>query len=331
MKQLCLSLFRYRVILFATGAAALLLAHGSLSAGNPIEKRQAGKTNRYTKVEQIGAIADPSATEASGLAVSRCRPDRFWLVNDSGNPPVLHLLSSAGKDLGQYKVAQAQNIDWEDLAGFVLNGIPYLMIADVGDNRGQHTQGALYIIQEPACNASGSGGIDILFPEWTIQFQYEDGPRDCEAVAVDAPHNRVLLLSKRTTPPVLYELPLLTDPTRKKLTARKIVALTTIPPPSREDLQYRYGSCASQPTAMDLSPDGTTLFILTYTHIYQYQRRENETWAEALQNRPRIISCLPHPATGQLRQRESLAVHPLTGDLFITSEGEQAPIYRIGR
>jgi hypothetical protein len=73
---------------------------------------------------------------------------------------------------------------------------------------------------------------------WRVRFRFEDGPRDCEAMAVDPEQPRALLLSKRTEPPVLYELTLLPG---APLPSRLAGKVTT----SRHDLVGNAGSCPS--------------------------------------------------------------------------------------
>lgn len=298
----------------------------------PTPPGETGKTDLYGPPEKIGMITDPAVSEVSGLAVSTSNHDILWAINDSGHPPTLYALASSGRMMGQFNVTGADNIDWEAIALFNVNDTSYLMIADVGDNNGRYGYRTLYIVKEPIIKTATDSSLKL---QGKITFQYEDGPRDCEAVAVDVNSRRILLLSKRDKPPCLYALPLNFPPVlprqalpEKVQTAHRIALLTTLPPLTKKDLRYKYGQYAACPTDMTLSPDGALLTILTYTNIYQYQRRAKQCWAEALQAQPIRID-LPHPSTGLLKQRESLARHPITGDIFITSEGRYARIFRI--
>lgn len=295
----------------------------------------------YGPPEQIGTITDPAISEISGLAVSINNNGILWGINDSGHPPVLYALSTTGRTIREFTVIGADNVDWEALAIFSSGNESYLIIADVGDNSSRYDHRILYIIKEPFLNGKPPVSEEMgstLEIHQEIPFRYEDGPRDCEAIAADTAGERILLLSKRDTPPRLYELPQLFPPRgipEKKpknglggvKTARKIALLTTLSLLTEKDRSYEYGQYAACPTDMTLSPDGTLLTILTYTNIYQYKRTLRQSWADVLKLRPtRIV--LPHPATGQLEQREALARHSITEDLFITSEGRSAPIFR---
>ena len=206
----------------------------------------------YGPVEQTGAIVDPEISEASGLAASSLDDTLFWVINDSGNPATLFAIARDGRVRAKYTI-DAPNYDWEDLAAFSLDNTAYLLIADIGDNLAVRPVCNLYIVAEPKVTDTTPATVPALLPvKWRIEFRYPDGPRDCESVAVDARRKRILLLSKRDKPPVLYELPLL--PASGVIQAEPVGPVTTIPPPTPEELKEPYGYTWSRPTA----PAGVT-------------------------------------------------------------------------
>ena len=281
----------------------------------------------YGNAALVGSITNPAIKEASGLAHSLAAKGILWVLNDSHNTATLFAVTTNGSTVGEVRLEGAQNRDWEDLASFRLDGRPYLLIADVGDNEARWDTCTLFVVTDPLCDAP-----DRVLPETvpvarTIEFRYSDGPRDCEAVAVDVPGDRILLLSKTTTPPVLYELPLRNTGAATVLEAKRIAELRTIPPPTAEDLRGRYGKYRSQPTAMDLMLGGTGMIVLTYKHAYLYHRAEGGDWEEAFWERPQTL-ILPDPRTGIMRQRESLCIDPETHVVTVTSEGSPSPLYR---
>ncbi len=278
----------------------------------------------YADVAVAGTLADPAIGEASGLAPSRVSPGVLWVLNDSGNPPELYAIGTNGASLVTCRIGDVRNTDWEDLASFRLKGVPYLLIADTGDNGATRDDCALLIIREPTEAERGSRGSPVLPVAWTLRFRYEDGPRDCESVAVDAGAERVLLLSKRTKLPVLYELPLLPTGTGGMEVARRVVAVDSIPAPPKGQKRKHW----AQPTAMDATIDGTGLAILTYEHGYFYERQPGESWAQALMRTPQRI-VLPSRDTGVLKQRESLCFADGTRQVFVTAEGRHAPLGRL--
>lgn len=273
---------------------------------------------------RVGAITDPMIQETSGIYASQKNKPILWVVNDSGNAPVLYAILPDGRRLREFAIEGAiKNTDWEDLAGFQYEGKDFLVIADVGDNKARRKFCSLFIVKEPDPGATGP-----LKLQWQMRFNYEDGPRDCEAVAVDTANQRILLLSKRQKPPVLYELPLVIYPSDTLYTARPIAKISTIPQPTASDLKEKYGKYRSRPTSMDLSSDGRTLFILTYKNGYTYSRKINQTWEEAFQSLPKLIR-LPHPNTGELVQREAICIDHETGRLIVTTEQTPSPIYTL--
>ena len=149
----------------------------------------------------VGRLQNAKIDEASGIARSQRYPDVFWLANDDG-PSVLYAIDGTGKDLGRIEIKDASNRDWEDLASFTLDGVPYLVAADIGDNQGSRKDVRLYVIEEP------EAGDDKVKPEWRIEFTYPEGPRDAESIAVDVDNERVLILTKRDVPALLYAVPL---------------------------------------------------------------------------------------------------------------------------
>ena len=81
---------------------------------------------------------------------------------------------------------------------------------------------------------------------------------------------------------------------------------------------------------MDLSPSGKELVVLTYKDAYSYQRFVGEGW-EAAFKRPPMVIRLPALDDAELRQREALCFDSRGQAVYVTSEGQYAPIYRLDR
>lgn len=258
-------------------------------------------------------LTSPAVTEASGLAASPSAEGFLWMVNDSGGTPEIHLAQTDGTPRGAVTVADAVNKDWEDLAAFTFNGKPHLLIADTGDNGSARETCNLYIVREPKLPAEGetlSGKAPIL---WQITFTYEDGPRDCESVAVDKENAKIILISKRTDPPGVYELPL--KPAKNAI-ARKIGATET-KSPGIVSVPF-----ANQPTGMDFSADHRKAVIVTYLSVFLFQREEKESWADAFAKNPEVLA--PH----KLAQAEAVAFSRDGKSIFAVSEKPSSPIVR---
>jgi hypothetical protein len=290
---------------FKTLAVIALVAAVAGCAPEPLVANFGSKA--VAEPVQVGHLANQQISEASGLASSGLYPGVLWVINDSGNEPLLFSIGTDGTDLGAFRVEGAVNYDWEALASFRLQDTAYLLIADVGDNWGQRKTYTLYVVKEPLITATGLGNEPVAGIAWQIRFTYEDGPHDCEAVAVDTAGRRVLLLVKSSRPPVLYELPLLPGDTDAIALAHR---LTDIP---------HFNS----PTGMDIAPDGQSAVVLTYDSAYLFFRRPKEDWAVALQKKPRPLSF------EQLKQQEAICFGFYGKSVYITSEQLPAPLLRI--
>ncbi len=254
-----------------------------------------------------------ASRESSGLAPSKRSDDHLWVLNDSGSGPDLYLVGNDGTYAGTLHVDHASNVDWEDLDSFTLDGKAFLLIADTGDNNSWREFCQLYIVPEPAFPVKGQ--ILDATPAWTIRFRYEDGPRDCEAVAVDPVEKKILLISKRTNPPAVYELPLLPGSPGKIQTAKKIGTVRVERPLNAPLVPY-----GNQPTGLSLSPDGSLAAVLTYYSVFLFPRSKGESWAEAFARSPERLK--PH---GQ-EQCEAITFSNDGRTIDVLSEGLMPPI-----
>lgn len=312
-----------RVARVSCALLAIVCATGSPTVAS--DKNPPLETAHGPGISFLGNLSDSSIREASGIAASRRRADILWVINDSGNEPLIYAVGLDGSDRGHVPIRNARNQDWEDLAAFVYNRTAFLLIADCGDNENRRKSCFLYIIEEPRV---GPAGIVEKSPQewsWRIEYVYADGPRDCEGVAVDMHRREILLLTKRTDPPVLYSLPLTFTQSDTVQKARPVTKVGGIPKPTTEDLREDplYGRFRSQPTAMDLSPDGALIAILTYKQVFLFDRQSNESW-------PQVFGRAPVPLViPRMRQAEALCFGTDGRSLLMTSEKLPAPLYRL--
>lgn len=266
-----------------------------------------GAAESFVPHRQRPMSANPALKELSGLARSERDGGLFWALNDSGNSPVLYLLDGQGQSRGWVGVAGAPNTDWEDLDAFTLEGRPYLLVADTGDNLARRDFCTLSIVPEPSLEESTQGRE--IRPAWAICFRYDGAPRDCESVAVDIRAKEIFLISKRTWPQKLYSLPLRPLPSAAPVVARRrgIVNLPKAAPWE--------GPYASQSTGLAFNPDGNLAAVLTYARVFLFARQPGETWPQAFARKPERLR------RHGLNQAEGLAFSADGKQILVMSEG----------
>jgi len=264
-----------------------------------------------------GLMLDPQLRETSGLALSLRHRNTLWMHDDGGNPPRLFAVDRDGGRMATLRIEGVPKTDWEDIAAFRQGGRDYLMLADTGDNGGLRRTLQLHAVEEPAALENAR-----LKPAWSIVFRWPDGPRDCEAMAVDARRGEVLLISKRRQPPELFRLPLKAqiDP---PAVAERLGRLRMPPALAPQGGTDERAPLSAQVTAADISPDGRRLAVMTYRYLLVYDRRGDEDWTRAIAREPRAI-VLPW-----LPQAEAMGWDNDSRHVFATGEFVPAPLYRI--
>lgn len=258
--------------------------------------------------------------EASGLTQSIQHPNLYWTHNDSRSffdptptEAVLYAVDAQGQLHGELWLDGVKPYDWEAISHFKQGDQPYLLIADIGDNRARRSRGIrLHAVQEPKTIA----GKISRRPAWTLELRYPDGARDAEAMAVDEHENAIYILSKRDDKPQLYraELP------RGRNSSQILRLLGSIPPldalvETTEPGDLRVLPFIHQPVDMAFAPDRSEVALLSYAHIYLFARSPEQSWLNALQGTPHIIH-LPGA-----RQYEGLSYSTDGQSLLVVREG----------
>lgn len=266
-------------------------------------------------MEVAGKLENGKLDEASGLARSYRSPGTLWSSNDDGDA-VIYALDRTGKHLGKVELRKSDNKDWEDLASFTLDGEPYLMVADIGDNMARYKKRTLYFAKEPRSDENKTK------VDWEVDFRYPNGARDAEAAAVDVANERVLILSKRDIPPSLYEVPLRADDT---VTAKWLGTIESLPRPLRRDVEMapKTKDWHWQPTGMDISADNRAAVIMTYRAVYYYLRRDGQDWFDALNSQPIRIGL------GNFQNAEAVAFGDDRHTVYVTGEHRNSLLLRV--
>lgn len=277
----------------------------------------AGDLPAYTGPLAVGQLAEPANQETSGLTASYRMPGVLWTHNDSGGDPVLFAVNTDGTLRGRVRVEGTRNFDWEEVASFELDGKAWLLAADIGDNFAIRAGGCtLHILPEPDAVSLSPERELVVAPAYSINFTYEDGPRDAESLAVDAKEKTIYILSKRDEVPRLYKLALAPTKAGEPAVATFAGLVPHLPQPTTLQRAIRLPTQGylGLPTAMDFSRDGTLALVLVYEQPLLFPRAPGESWAEALAREPIKL------ASPQLPQAEGACFSPDGRSIFVASE-----------
>jgi hypothetical protein len=316
---------------FRIVSVGLLVGMSACSAQDPPAKKVAQKAEFF---RQTGLVKPAEIQESSGAAASFHSPNAFWTINDSGHSASVYCLSLTGDLQATVALEGAQNRDWESMTRFTLASKHYLVVAEVGDNGSRHDRCRLYIFQEPKIE-NAKKPLTLKIVPIAIEFNYPDGSRDCESVAIDPATNDIWLFEKLMQlnfrrKPHVYRipskdwLPRLSKavPNDPHLAPQKTGPKSDAESPNRLTAQ-RLGAMNHRfITGGEFSPDGNQLVLRTYTHAIYYQKRENDTWAEQFFKLQPVMLPLPIQSQG-----EAITFSPDSRSALVTSEGVRQPIW----
>lgn len=225
---------------------------------------------------ELGLIQDSVLNEVSGMISSRKNPGLLWVINDSGNDPKLFLINEIGIIIHAYLIDGIDNTDWEDLAIHTdhFTGKSRIFIGDVGDNYAIRNHINVIVFDEPIPLNSN----DTLIDEYQkFIFQYEDGSRDAETIMVDPVDSKLFIISKREEQVRIYEAP------------EQLSEADTM------QLAYKLSLPINNVTSGDISSDGNEILIKSYTSIFYWSKKDNESILEALKSEHQIVDYVLEP------------------------------------
>ena len=229
-----------------------------------------------------GSVEEETLIETSGLAQSKIDNSLFYAINDSGNDPKLFGLDSSGKHLGAWNIDYSPKHDFEDLAAFEIEGDPYLLVADTGDNLNWRNSQSLLLLKEPSLEGIGKN-LDVVK---RVTFSFLNGHRDIESVAVDESEKAAYIVSKKRIPPEVFRVSL--DHEGHQI-LEALGTINGIPAPTPLDLDRRgpFGIYSSLPTSMDIQSDKAV--ILTYKELYLFEKEPDDDWISAFSGVPKKV------------------------------------------
>jgi hypothetical protein len=227
-------------------------------------------------------------TELSGLA--RWHDGTFWAHNDSGDGPRLFHLSKTGAVIGEVTLQGATAVDWEDIA---VRGRT-LYVGDIGDNTAQRPDIAVYTVRAGTADATKR------------TLRYPDGAHDAETLLVDPETGLLAVITKDFGGAAgVYTG---RDGTLKHATT----------------LNLGIGAAL---TGGDVSADGRTIVLRSYTRAYVWTRRDGESLATALKRDP---ACTVHADLLDEGQGEALALSRDGRQFWTIPEGANPRLRRYG-
>lgn len=287
-----------------------------------LAQAQAFEAAPFQPAQLDALITDSRLDEISGMASSRRADQRYWVHNDAPRPAELQAIDNTGKSIARLRIEGVRAIDWEDIASYTIDGKPWLLIGDIGDNAGVRKDYELIAVEEP--DLAGQPATLSVKPAWRLRFRYADGAHDSEAMAVDVSRREILLVNKHA-PLAVYRLPL--GPPVKGpgiLVAEKLRDLDAIPQPNASERQARFPAArfGGSPTGLDIDPAGHRAILLTYRDIWLFTRSPHADWSQAFAGKPRQISLPP------IAQAEAIAFDRRTQAILVSGERLPAPLLR---
>ena len=235
-----------------------------LACGRPSQKDEI-RDDLFTEGETLGKVGK-RLVEASGLVASVNNVDHYWAHNDSGNPAELFLIDNKADIKLTCKFGKLKNRDWEDIAigAGPKEGVTYVYIGDIGDNRAEYPVKFIYRFEEPVF----TGQAELTISDYdTLMVKLSDGVRDSEALAIDPLSNDMILVSKREDSVRLYQVNYKDQ--QDTLWAQRIGILPL-----------------HNINAADVSANGMEVLMKDYDRIYYWKREGNESMAELLNKKP---------------------------------------------
>jgi hypothetical protein len=225
------------------------------------------------------AVASSAVTELSGLSASRKNDGVLWVHNDSGDVArVFAVRASDGRNLGEFDLAGANAVDWEDIAVAPSRtaGVSDLYVGDIGDNT--HSRGSVqvYRVPEPAVDtAVVDPPPKTLSGVVALTLRYPDGPHDAEALIVDPATREVFILTKELSSGTSQVFRAPADLPNGSTTVLTQVAtmssgLTGLP---------------GAVTAADISPAGDVIAVRTYASVALFPRPAGTVLSAAFERR----------------------------------------------
>lgn len=216
---------------------------------------------------ELGRLGDARLIEVSGVVPSPTTTDLLWVHNDSFDAPTDAAITALHRD-GRLRGRVALPFAVQDLEDIGVASCPdrtgpCLYLADTGNNTGERTDTAIFIVKEPIPDDSGvfvDGTTATLVARIDTATSGLPAGLDIEALAVFPDASALLLFEK-------------VDAATARVFAKRgpldaagpFEQVGTI---ATESPSIQFGRMI---TGADLHPSGTALVVRTYTGIFEHR------------------------------------------------------------
>lgn len=273
----------------------------------------------YGEPKVVGKLESDEIKESSGLTASKCQPDVFWTHNDSGDEAFLYAIDSKGRNRGTWKVAGAENDDWEDIASYKdASGKCVLFVGEIGNNARTRSERAVYRVAEPMVKPEDAA-YTKKNPGTTEQseklvFNFPDSPHDAETLMIHPSSGDIYVVSKGVSGPAgVYKI----NPRFGSAEAQRAEKIADISVPAVPNGLLTGG---------DISPDGKRVVVCDYFAAYELvlpagARNFDEIWKQ----KPLRLE------TGKREIGEAIAFAADGKSVVLTSEKKNSPVIEVKR
>lgn len=275
--------------------------------------------SRFLPPVVTGTIRSREITESSGLAASRCQDNILWTHNDSGDDAYIFALGLNGDVLGTWRVAGAENVDWEDIAAYKDKaGKCWLYIGEIGDNKARRPVHLVYRVAEPTVTpaAADSNRKEPLLTVNAdqIRYTYPDFDQDAETLLIHPQLGSIYIVTKRVSGPAgVYRV----KPDFGSVETQKAESVGQLSVPAIPN---------GFVTGGDISPDGKHLIICDYSGAYEFDLPAgaasfDQIWSQA----PIAVELGPR------KVGEAICYSVDGNSIFATSERKDSPVIEVSR
>ncbi|TGE26973.1 hypothetical protein [Hymenobacter metallicola] len=250
------------------------------------------KVSQAYEVKQIGRLNKNEVVESSGLELANSAGD-LWTHGDGGNTAKLYKVTPQGDLLQTLDLDPLTNIDWEDLTRDDQN---HVYIGDFGNNQNKRRNLAIYRLAGP--NLQDVDTIRFRYPD-QHQFPPKKPRRNFDCEAFFYHQDSLYLFTKNRGEGDWVKQYVL--PARPGNHTARLVDSVRI---------------NTWITSADISPDGRTVALLGYGHVYLIEVASGRKLFDGAK------SCLPISASGQA---EALV---FVNDHDFVFSNEKGKIYR---